>query len=104
MLPYPSIGHKPFPAVHVYAQQDCNLLPGFPHMTRTEWLVPGNTLTQFITQTKPFYSHDKIVRFSDTLGVHPGVAVGQLQHHGEIGWGHSRKFLNKVRHILPLES
>lgn len=70
----------------------------------TEWLVSGDELTRFITQTKPYYSHDKILRFAETLGVQPGVVVGQLQHRGEIGWGHSRKFLVKVRHLLPLES
>jgi HTH-type transcriptional regulator/antitoxin HigA len=70
----------------------------------TEWLVPADELTRFIVQTKPYYSHDKIVRFAETLGVHPGVVVGQLQHSGEISWGHSRKFLVKVRHFLPIES
>ena len=70
----------------------------------TEWLVPRNELTKFINRTKPYYSHDKIARFAESLGVHPGVVVGQLQHRQEIGWGHSRKFLVKVRHVLPVES
>jgi HTH-type transcriptional regulator/antitoxin HigA len=70
----------------------------------SEWLVPPGELTRFITETSPYYSHDRIARFSERLGVHSGVVVGQLQHRGEIGWGHSRKFLVKVRHILPMES
>jgi HTH-type transcriptional regulator/antitoxin HigA len=69
-----------------------------------EWLVPSDELIRFIAKTSPYYSHDKIVRFAEHLHVHPGVVVGQLQHRGEIGWGHSRKFLAKVRHILPLDS
>jgi HTH-type transcriptional regulator/antitoxin HigA len=68
------------------------------------WLVPPDELTRFIRETSPYYSHDKIARFAERLGVHTGVVVGQLQHRGEIGWGHSRKFLVKVRHYLPMES
>jgi HTH-type transcriptional regulator/antitoxin HigA len=68
------------------------------------WLVPPDELTRFITETSPYYSHDRIAGFAQCLGVHTGVVVGHLQHRGEIGWGHSRKFLVKVRHILPMES
>jgi HTH-type transcriptional regulator / antitoxin HigA len=70
----------------------------------SEWLVPPDELTRFITETRPYYSHDRIVRFAKRMGVHTGVVVGQLQHRREIGWGHSRKFLVKVRHILPMEN
>jgi HTH-type transcriptional regulator/antitoxin HigA len=69
-----------------------------------EWLVPQHELAQFIAETKPYYSHHKIVSFAERIGVHPGIVVGQLQHRGEIGWGHSRTFLVKVRDFLPLES
>lgn len=69
-----------------------------------EWLVPEQELVQFIRETSPYYSHDRIARFAEQLGVHVGVLVGRLQHRGEIGWGHSRKYLVKVRHLLPLES
>jgi HTH-type transcriptional regulator/antitoxin HigA len=69
-----------------------------------EWLVPPHELAGFVKATKPFYSHQKIVQFAERLGVHPGIVVGQLQFRGEIGWGHSRQFLVKVRNYLPLES
>lgn len=69
-----------------------------------EWLVPAAELNRFIAETKPYYSHDRIVRFAERLGVHPGIVVGQLQHREEIGYGHSRKYLVKVRHYLPMES
>lgn len=69
-----------------------------------EWLVPQAELSRFIAETKPYYSHHKIVSFAERVGVHPGIIVGQLQHRGEIGWGHSRKYLVKVRHFLPMES
>jgi HTH-type transcriptional regulator/antitoxin HigA len=69
-----------------------------------EWLVSPVELTKFVAETSPYYSHDRIVAFAGRLKVHVGVVVGQLQYRGEIGWGHSRKFLVKVRHILPMES
>ena len=69
-----------------------------------EWLVPADRLAKFIAETRPYYSHHKIEQFAASAGVHPGIVVGQLQHRGEIGWGHSRKYLVKVRHYLPLES
>lgn len=69
-----------------------------------EWLVPLRELGRFIATTKPYYSHQKIVQFAERIGVHPGIVVGQLQYRGEIGWGHSRQFLVKIRHYLPVES
>lgn len=68
-----------------------------------EWLVPSTELKRFIAETKPYYSHDRIISFAEQLGVHPGIVVGQLQHRQEIGYGHSRKYLVKVRHYLPME-
>jgi HTH-type transcriptional regulator/antitoxin HigA len=69
-----------------------------------EWLVPTTELNRFIAETKPYYSHDRIVRFAEQLGIHPGIVVGQLQYRQEIGYGHSRVYLVKVRHYLPVES
>ena len=68
------------------------------------WLVPPDELEPFIKETRPYYSHHSIVAFAEGIGVNPGLVVGQLQHRGEIPWGHSRKFLVKVRHFLPMES
>lgn len=69
-----------------------------------EWLVPQRQMEEFITRTRPYYSHHKIVSFAQRIGIHPGIVVGQLQHRGEIGWGHSRKYLVKIRDFLPVES
>ncbi len=68
------------------------------------WSVPQQQLNQFIAETQPYYSHAKITSFAREIGVHPGLVVGQLQHRAEIPWTHSRKFLVKVRHLLPLTS
>jgi HTH-type transcriptional regulator/antitoxin HigA len=63
-------------------------------------LVSAADLENFIARVKPLYSRTKIQGFASRMGVHPGVVVGQLQHRGEIHWGHGREFQAKVREIL----
>lgn len=45
-----------------------------------EVLVPQEKLNSFIIRTAPLYSRDKVVRFAQANGVHPGVVLGQLHH------------------------
>jgi HTH-type transcriptional regulator/antitoxin HigA len=63
-------------------------------------LIPRAQLDDFIVRTAPLYSKRKIVGFASRLEVHPGIVVGQLQHRGQIGWGHSRDLLAKVRQFV----
>lgn len=60
------------------------------------FLIPKDQLDSFIKRVRPYYSKKKIVAFAETLGVHPGIVVGQLQHRGEIPFAHSRDMLEKV--------
>ncbi len=43
-------------------------------------LVPQDKLKVFVAQTSPYYSRQKVVRFAQAIGVHPGIVVGQLHH------------------------
>src|SRR5207249_4721401 len=65
-----------------------------------ELLARQTKLEHFIDQVGPYYSKDKIRRFAEEIGVHPGIVVGQLQFRGEISYAHSRDMLEKVRAIL----
>jgi HTH-type transcriptional regulator/antitoxin HigA len=65
-----------------------------------EFLVPQAQLTNFVARVRPLYSKRKIRGFAATVGVHPGIVVGQLQHRGEIPFAHSRDMLEKIREIL----
>jgi HTH-type transcriptional regulator/antitoxin HigA len=65
-----------------------------------EALVPQARLQNFIDRVRPLYSKKKIYGFAATLGVHPGVVVGQLQHRDEISYAHSRELLVRVRDLL----
>ena len=67
----------------------------------TEFSVPATQLDNFIARVRPLYSAQKIRGFAaNTVHVHPGIVVGQLQYRGEISYAHSRKMLVRVRNIV----
>jgi HTH-type transcriptional regulator/antitoxin HigA len=51
----------------------------------TEFLVPRSSLLEFVSTGD--LSRNSIRKFAESLGVSPGIAVGQLEHFGEIPWG-----------------
>ena len=65
-----------------------------------EFLIPQDKLDSFIRQVRPYYSKKKIRLFAESVGVHPGIVVGQLQHRGEIPFTHSRDMLEKVCDVV----
>ena len=65
-----------------------------------DFLIPQGELDSFISRVRPYYSKRKISSFAESLGVHPGIVVGQLQHRGEIPFAHSRDMLEKVREVI----
>lgn len=42
--------------------------------------VPQNQLQRFIARKSPFFAERDILGFSRTIGIHPGLVAGQLQH------------------------
>jgi len=64
------------------------------------FLVPQDQLDSFIKRVRPYYSKKKIRLFAETVGVHPGIVVGQLQNRGEIPYSHSRDMLEKVCDVI----
>lgn len=45
-----------------------------------EFCVPQTQLDKFISRKSPFFVERDILGFANTLGVHPGLVAGQLQH------------------------
>lgn len=45
-----------------------------------EFCVPRSKMDGFIARKAPFFSERDLIGFSRTLGVHPGIVAGQLQH------------------------
>ena len=46
-----------------------------------DFCVPRQSLDRFIARKDPFFAERDVLGFSRTLGVHPGLVAGQLQHH-----------------------
>jgi HTH-type transcriptional regulator/antitoxin HigA len=65
-----------------------------------ELVVSREELESFIARVRPLFSKQRIIQFSNRIGVHPGIVVGQLQHKEEIQYSHSREMLVKVRDIV----
>jgi HTH-type transcriptional regulator/antitoxin HigA len=63
----------------------------------SEWLVPSQRLAEFVTATSPYFSRARILEFAQSLGIHPGIVVGRLQHEGHVPWTHLRNLLERVR-------
>jgi HTH-type transcriptional regulator/antitoxin HigA len=62
-----------------------------------ESLVPQHRLEGFIARIRPLYSARRIEAFAHTVGVHPAIVIGQLQHRGEIAYSSFRKTMEPVR-------
>jgi HTH-type transcriptional regulator/antitoxin HigA len=62
-----------------------------------ETLISQSKLESFIARIAPLYSQRRVEAFAQSVKVHPGIVVGQLQHRGEISYSTYRKTLQPVR-------
>lgn len=65
-----------------------------------DFVVPKAKMDNFVARVRPLYYEQKIVQFARTVGVHPGIVVGQLQNRQEIPYANLRKLLVKIRPFL----
>jgi HTH-type transcriptional regulator/antitoxin HigA len=61
--------------------------------------VPNDDLKQFIKRKSPFFAERDLMGFANTLGIHPGIVVGQLQNKTK-RYDLFRNHLVKVRSII----
>jgi len=59
-----------------------------------DFLIPPNDYKNIAGHAQ--YSHDKVVDFAESIGVHPGLVVGRLQHDEYLPYSH----LNKLKMSL----
>ena len=64
-----------------------------------EFAVPPDKLNGFIARKAPFFAERDILGFASTLGIHPGLVAGQLQHRTQ-RYDHFRSHLVKIRSIV----
>jgi HTH-type transcriptional regulator/antitoxin HigA len=65
-----------------------------------EWLVPGDALAVFVEKIKPYFSRQAIGNFAKSIGRHPAIVLGRLQHDGHVFPAHLRSSIPKVRRLL----
>lgn len=65
-----------------------------------EQLVPRRDMERFIAESQSRYSDRDIVAFAESIGVHPGIVVGQLHHRQELSFSSYRGMLEPVREVV----
>jgi HTH-type transcriptional regulator/antitoxin HigA len=63
----------------------------------SEQLIPRTKIASFLRRTEHFLSKDRIRVFAESVGVHPGIVVGRLQHMERVPYSHYREMLVRVR-------
>ena len=62
-----------------------------------KYCIDATVFDEWISATPRVSSRASILAFANKLGVHPGLVVGQLQHHGVIPYSFHRDLLEKIR-------
>ena len=65
----------------------------------SDFCVPRDKLASFIARKAPFFAERDILGFASTLGIHPGLVAGQLQHHTQ-KYDRFRSHLVKIRSFV----
>lgn len=64
-----------------------------------EFCVPQENMNSFIVRKSPLFSERDIVAFAKTMGVHPGIVVGQIQRKTD-RWDFLKRLQVKIRHVI----
>jgi HTH-type transcriptional regulator / antitoxin HigA len=64
------------------------------------YCIEEKALQTWMSHTPRISSRSSIVAFANQIGVHPGLVVGQLQHHGAIPYSFHRELLEKIRLLV----
>jgi HTH-type transcriptional regulator/antitoxin HigA len=65
-----------------------------------EWLVPGRPVAELAAAVSPYFSRQAIWSFAESIGRHPAIVIGRLQHDGHVSQAHLRGSIPGVRRML----
>lgn len=73
------------------------------NMAASNFCVPNDKITSFMRRKHPFYYQKDVIAFSQTVGRHPGLVIGQMQFRlDDYKYLAKRAALYKIRqHVLP---
>lgn len=63
-----------------------------------EYLIPGEKYQRFLLD-EDYTSTDAVKKFAESIGVHPSIVVGRLQHDKKIAWNSSLVEL-KIKYVI----
>jgi HTH-type transcriptional regulator/antitoxin HigA len=99
---------EPVIDVDIEGREECDPETAFnearANVDAAEMLISRDKLDSFILRVGPLYSKDRINQFANTIHIHPGIIVGQLQHRGKIKFWATREMLAPIRHIVIQEA
>ena len=64
-----------------------------------DFCIPTASMDKFISENNPYFSEKSLLSFSESIGVHPGLVAGQLQHRTG-RYDRFRKHQVKIRQYL----
>jgi len=64
------------------------------------WLVPDEPLAEFVRRVKPYFSRHAIWGFARSIGRHPAIVLGRLQHDDHVSRAHLSSAIPRVRRRL----
>lgn len=65
-----------------------------------DWLLDPGELRAFVSETRPYFSRERITSFAQSQGRHPGIVLGRLQHEQLVPYANLRNLLVKVKSSL----
>ena len=65
-----------------------------------DFCAPRDALIDFADRVDPHFSDAEVANFAESIGIHPGLVVGQLHFLGKLPFSHLRKGLIKIRHLI----
>jgi HTH-type transcriptional regulator/antitoxin HigA len=63
-------------------------------------LIPTHELQRLMREIQLSYSEAFILEFAKSLRVHPGIVVGQLQHHERLPWSAFARLKSRIREFI----
>ena len=64
------------------------------------WLVSKESLDEFVQRVKPYFSRQAISGYARSIGRHPSIVLGRLQHGGHVSQAHLRSSIPRIRRLL----
>ncbi|MDD2714628.1 MAG: HigA family addiction module antitoxin [Candidatus Wallbacteria bacterium] len=63
-------------------------------------LIPEEKYQEFLDETEPLFTRNRVKSFAEKIGVHPSIVVGRLQYDEKIPWSNLRNLMESIRPVF----